>query len=701
MSVRVFSVHKLAGYSPGNLTGHRSTVRAVFFASHAAGRERMLYAVSRDGALSVWKLTERPDVVDAAVEAERAALVAAGGEGRGEDALGRWWELCARHYFEKNHARVTSAAMHAAAQVLVVGFNSGAFSLYELPDCNEIHTLSISEHRVDACAVSPGGEWLAFGCGQLGQLLVWEWQSETYVLKQQGHFFAEVNCLAYSPGGTVIATGGGDSKVKLWSPSSGFCFVTFSEHTAPVTDIAFVPHGRALVSASLDGTVRAYDMLRYRNFQTLVSPTPAQFGCVTVDPSGEIVCAGSRDTLSVYVWNLQTAQLVETLSGHEAPIAALSFGGGGGGNSFLASASWDKSVRVWDFLSSKAAIDVLQHSSDVLAVAFQPGGALLATATLDGRICLWDAKEAEQTGTIDGRADIAAGRSVLSKVTAKNSSGGKCFRSLAFSADGQSIIAGGSSKFVCLYDVTQKVLLRKYAISNNVSLDGVRMQLNSSHLTDAGPVEDLLLDEDSDGQGVPLPRAAVRRSERVTRLAVRAMCVRFSPDGRAWAAASTEGLLIFSLDDALLFDPSGLELETTPAAVAEAVRRREFSRALPMALCLNEAKLIRAVWQQVPPDGVALVAHSLPVPYVERFLQFLGSEMEGSRHLQLLLMWVQQILLHHGRHVKDHPRTYEVSLQTLHKSVRLRYDDLASMCHNNQFDLAFLVDQSRHTAARA
>jgi periodic tryptophan protein 2 len=71
---------------------------------------------------------------------------------------------------------------------------------------------------------------------------------------------------------------------------------------------------------------------------------------------------------------------------------------------------------VWDFVSSKAAIDVLQHNSDVLAVAFQPDGRLLATATLDGQINLWDAKEAEQTGTIDGRRDIQGGRSALSKV---------------------------------------------------------------------------------------------------------------------------------------------------------------------------------------------------------------------------------------------------------------------------------------------
>ncbi|CAN0531780.1 unnamed protein product, partial [Ectocarpus sp. 12 AP-2014] len=103
------------------------------------------------------------------------------------------------------------------------------------------------------------------------QLLVWEWQSETYVLKQQGHGYG-LNCAAFGATGSVCATGGDDSKVKLWSTTSGFCFVTFTEHEAPVTAVRFTPNASAVVSASLDGTVRAHDLVRYKNFRTLVTP---------------------------------------------------------------------------------------------------------------------------------------------------------------------------------------------------------------------------------------------------------------------------------------------------------------------------------------------------------------------------------------------------------------------------------------------
>jgi periodic tryptophan protein 2 len=63
--------------------------------------------------------------------------------------------------------------------MMVVGFSSGVFSLIQLPDFEEIHSLSISNNEITSVAINNSGEWLAFGSPQLGQLLVWEWKSES------------------------------------------------------------------------------------------------------------------------------------------------------------------------------------------------------------------------------------------------------------------------------------------------------------------------------------------------------------------------------------------------------------------------------------------------------------------------------------------------------------------------------------------
>lgn len=123
--------------------------------------------------------------------------------------------------------------------------------------------------------------------------------------------------------------------------------------------------GHAVLSASLDGTVRAFDLVRYRNFRTLTTPQPAQFISLACDPAGEVVVAGSRDTFSICVWSLKTGRLLDVLAAHEGPVVALGFCPGA---PLLASASWDRTVRTWDVFSGKGAVEALQHQVRVLRV---------------------------------------------------------------------------------------------------------------------------------------------------------------------------------------------------------------------------------------------------------------------------------------------------------------------------------------------
>lgn len=72
--------------------------------------------------------------------------------------------------------------------------------------------------------------------------------------------------------------------------------------------------------------------------------------------------------------------------------------------------------------------------------------------------------------------------------------------------------------------------------------------------------------------------------------------------GRCWAATTTEGLLIYSLDARMLFDPFELDTSVTPARVRAALRQRDFTRAILMAFRLNERKLLQEALESVPWD---------------------------------------------------------------------------------------------------
>ena len=70
--------------------------------------------------------------------------------------------------------------------------------------------------------------------------------------------------------------------------------------------------------------------------------------------------------------------------------------------------------------------------------------------------------------------------------------------------------------------------------------------------------------------------------------------------GRAWAAVSTEGLLIYSLDRGVVFDPFDLSVEVTPDSIMAALREKQYSTALVMSFRLNEHDLKVRVMESIP-----------------------------------------------------------------------------------------------------
>ena len=82
----------------------------------------------------------------------------------------------------------------------------------------------------------------------------------------------------------------------------------------------------------------------------------------------------------------------------------------------------------------------------------------------------------------------------------------------------------------------------------------------------------------------------------------------FFPAGRAWGAVTTEGLLIFTLDSGIVFNPFDLSIEITPQAIRKAVHKGELASALVMSLSLNEQPLIVNVLEAIPlQDGTGVI----------------------------------------------------------------------------------------------
>ncbi|KAG7196594.1 hypothetical protein KM043_013084 [Ampulex compressa] len=721
---QIYSLEKWANFKSVMLGGHSNGIVACFFEKNSYD----ISTISRNGQLCVWECTIDPeDLVLWQPPAKRGKPEESDSEDdvdlekviektekekeilechesvhkEKEDSTTttevkklRYTKL-GRHYLaddvhkESKDAILTAAAYHQDTHILVVGFSNGSFYLYEMPDVNMIHSLNISNYRISSITLNCTGDWIALGCSGAGQLLVWEWQSETYAMKQQGHS-NNMNCLAYSPDGQYIVTGGDDGKVKLWNTLSGFCFVTFQEHSSTITGVLFSHNRNFVVSTSLDGTVRAYDLVRYRNFRTLTSPRPVQFCSVALDSSDEFLAAGGQDFFDIYLWSVKLGTLLEVLSGHEGPVISLEFNPNPASTE-LVSVSWDKTLKIWNAIESGSSHETIQLTADGLCVTYKPNGEEVAIATLDGQISFFHCKTATQTGSIEGRNDLGSGRSKRDLITAKKNLQGKAFTTLCYSADGTCILAGGKSKHVCIYNVQEAVLLKKFVVTQNRSIDAVDDFVNRRKMTEFGNMALVEQREVHEGGSVNIKLPGVRSGDMTSRSVkpeARVFCLRFSPTGQAWAAATTEGLLIYSLDMSLVFDPFLLEVGITPDTVKDTLNDKEYSKALMMSLKLNEKLLIQCVLENIPHVDIELTVTSLPNIYVEKLLNFIAIELESTRHIHFYLLWIEAIL---SKHAPKTSIAFQIPvLLTLQKNMQKKYDDLSKICDFNQYTISFM-----------
>ena len=408
-SLRLLNLFKIENYSPFSFIGHKKKVIMAVFSEN----NEKLFSISEDGVLFIWKYisekskefkeranfnkkrsmmnldsqeyveeTENPNEENLEEETREMSLYT---EFEKKIYSGRYI-LEKKQVFTAN-SKISKAQINLLSNILVIALENGVFSIYDLNSFENLYTLQITDNKINSMSINNNGLWLAFGSRKNEQLLVWEWKSETYVLKNQGHNF-DVTSLGISLDSSIIVSGGNDGRIKVWDTKSTTCMTTFQEHTAKVTDIKFpVNKTNMFISSSLDSTVRAFDLVKYVNFRTMTTPEPTKLNCVGIDSTGEIVVAGASDPYSIYVWNLKTGDIVDILSGHKGPISSLVFSLN---KDLLLSSSWDKTVRTWSIYSKRGDYEVFEQNSEVLCVELNPDNKEFSATTIRGEIYTWD-----------------------------------------------------------------------------------------------------------------------------------------------------------------------------------------------------------------------------------------------------------------------------------------------------------------------
>jgi WD40 repeat protein len=296
-----------------------------------------------------------------------------------------------------------------------------------LPEAEEALHRAVLASRIELSVPGLGGsvDWspqnvfVTEGPEDTGVIDIRDATTGERVLQYKGHDI-DINDVAFSPDGSMLATGGDDGTLNVWDPTTGDLISSVAGE-GPVWGPSFSAEG-SLLSASWqdEGAVRIIDPSSGRVIQE-VGALAAPFK-TALSPDGRRVVVGQNFSEIAVVLDVGSGGTVQTLRGHRYGVTGVSWSPDG---QWIATAGADASVRIWNPETGETVFELISHTGIALTTDWSPDSRRLLTSGSDGMVKVWEVEN-------DGARELMSlsGQGTSSGVLA------------AFSPDGNRVITG-------------------------------------------------------------------------------------------------------------------------------------------------------------------------------------------------------------------------------------------------------------------
>ena len=432
------------------LIGTGTEIQAIGLSSDG----RWLVASANDGKMNVFDLetkSDSPTYIPEKHSKPVRAIEMFREDGKfasaGEDGEIHIWGLESRKVersFVGNKTAIHCLAVSPDGKWLVSADADNQITVWNVTTGKPKRSFQATKGLVQDLAISPDGKLIVLAGKQVDKSFpsgILEFRNSEFGTPEGKPIFYPnvISSVVFADNSTVI-TGSQDGMIHYWKiGESEKPAQTILAHALNVNCLAISDDGKTFYSGSDDFNLKQWQRNRKPDFIT-AHKGPAR--SLAVSPDDQFIATGGDDG-KLRLWDMESGVMLSDLHEHEGSVTALAMTKRKD-KFLLASGSWDKEdgeLILWEakkpgkdkVIQFKKKAVLKGHDKGITAVAFSPTGDVLASASEDATIKLWDPEEGKELQT-------------LSK---KHSGPIYC---VAFSSDGKQLASGGEEKILYFWN---------------------------------------------------------------------------------------------------------------------------------------------------------------------------------------------------------------------------------------------------------